>query len=446
MSVVPEGTSLTQPNPWVGASFGRTSLDLAKRLSVAYEHELATFGEDPGPADTAPRADDDIGAAPACPDLRSIVSSSWRRSLRAGVDPEHTAAPLDSAGDALDRWAVHPLNPFVEVVEQMLGSFAYDAGHIVVIADHDGRLLWSMGHPKVLAASEAIAFTPGHVWTEAAAGTNGIGTALAVDHPVQIFASEHFKRPVHAWVCAGAPVHDPATGEVLGVIDASSGIRAAHPYSLAMVSATAKMVETHLANRHALRTERLRARFYERVARRRGGARALIDRHGHVIASHPDGWLHGPLMAAGPGRWLAPGSTLILTGEPFEDDSYLVGAAATRDAGVDAAADPPPGRLAVRVLERGRLAVALDGGEIALSPRRSQLLALLALAGPSGLHGTELAHALYGPGQHEVALRAELSRLRRQLPGVIATQPYRLVTPLAGDPALLGPIATPLQR
>ncbi len=417
-----------QHNPWVGASFGRTSLDLARRLSDAYEHELAGDAEPEGPL------------------LRSVVTSSWQRSLHAGVDPEHGEVPSDASGDApLDRWAVHPLNPFVEVVEQMLGSFAYDAGHIVVIADHDGCLLWSMGHPKVLAASESIGFTPGHVWTEQAVGTNGIGTALAVDHPVQIFASEHFKRPVHAWVCAGAPVHDPATGRVLGVIDVSSGIRAAHPYSLAMVSATAKMVETLLANQHALKLERLKAGFYEQVARRRGGARALIDPRGRVIASHPDGWLPGPLLSAGPDRWLAPGSSLMLAGEAFGDGFFIVG----HSAGNRLENASP--QLRLTRLDAHRLTVRIQGSDLALSPRRSQLLALLALA-PDGLRAAELAHLLYGPGDHEVALRAEVSRLRRQLGGVIATNPYRLVAEVQADPAelaaLAGPagVATPLQR
>ena len=60
-------------------------------------------------------------------------------------------------------------------------------------------------------------------------GTNGVGTAIAVDHPVQIFSAEHFSRSIHGWTCSGAPVHDPETGKVLGIIDLSSGIRAAAP-------------------------------------------------------------------------------------------------------------------------------------------------------------------------------------------------------------------------
>ena len=59
-------------------------------------------------------------------------------------------------------------------------------------------------------------FVCGADWSEQGAGTNALGTAIAVDHPVQIFSAEHFNRIVHPWQCSGAPIHDPATGEILG--------------------------------------------------------------------------------------------------------------------------------------------------------------------------------------------------------------------------------------
>jgi DNA-binding response OmpR family regulator len=205
-----------------------------------------------------------------------------------------------------------------------------------------------------------------------------------------------------------------------------------------MVSATAKMVETLLETQQAVRRERARARFYELIARRRAGARALIDPRGRVVAAHPEGWLHGPLLSAGAQHWLAPGSSLILDSEPFGDGFSLLG----RGGGTQRAARP---ELTLRALDHHRLTATLDGVQVALSPRRSQLLALLALA-PQGRHGAELASALYGPGDHEVALRAELSRLRRQLGGVIATNPYRLSASVHADPVLLARVATSVQR
>ena len=52
-------------------------------------------------------------------------------------------------------------------------------------------------------------------------GTNAIGTALAIDHAVQVFSAEHFSAKQHTWWCSAAPIHDPATGAVLGVVDLS---------------------------------------------------------------------------------------------------------------------------------------------------------------------------------------------------------------------------------
>ena len=90
-------------------------------------------------------------------------------------------------------------------------------------------------------------FVPGARWAETVAGTNAPGTAITVDRPVQVFAAEHFRRPVQAWTCAAAPVHDPATGRLLGAVDITGGDRLAHPHSLAFVRAVARAAESQLA-------------------------------------------------------------------------------------------------------------------------------------------------------------------------------------------------------
>ncbi len=74
------------------------------------------------------------------------------------------------------------------------------------------------------------------------------GTAIAVDRPVQVFAAEHFLRPVRRWTCAAAPLHDPRTGRVLGAAWTSragtgSPIRTVWPSSRRWPGAA----ESHLA-------------------------------------------------------------------------------------------------------------------------------------------------------------------------------------------------------
>ncbi len=83
-------------------------------------------------------------------------------------------------------------------------------------------------------------FVPGADWSERGAGTNAPGTALALDRELQIRGSEHFSRIVQPWSCTAAPVHDPATGALLGAIDLTGGTQVASAQTLALVRATAR--------------------------------------------------------------------------------------------------------------------------------------------------------------------------------------------------------------
>jgi len=357
--------------------------------------------------------------------VRSIVSASWERAQAAGVDPEHHESPLlHDKREAQEAWSTHPLHRFAPLVNKLLCDFAYDSQHIVVIADADGCIIWASGHPQVLVASESISFCPGHVWREEIVGTNGVGTALALDHPVQIFSAEHYNLKIRAWSCSGAPIHDPETGEVLGVIDVSSGIRAAHPTSLALVSAAADAVESVLRGELEQRNATLRAEFYERAARWGQTRVALVDRVGRVLACSPPGWLTGPLVSAGEGMWLASGSDEALVADPLEGGAGIV---------VEGrASGPGRRRVYVEALGDPRAKVTVDGMTIRLSPRHSEMLVLMALH-PDGLSARELAVELFDDPTKLMSVRAEVSRLRRQLVGLIATRPYRLLADLETD-------------
>jgi hypothetical protein len=99
-------------------------------------------------------------------------------------------------------------------------------------------------------------FVEGARWAEDVAGTNAPGTALAVDHAVQIYGSEHFRRPVQPWSCSAAPVHDPLTGVLLGAIDVTGGDHVASPQVLTLVRATVAAVESELRWQHREQLQR----------------------------------------------------------------------------------------------------------------------------------------------------------------------------------------------
>ena len=144
----------------------------------------------------------------------------------------------------------------------------------MVICDADGTLLWLEGAPSVrLAAANSMNFAVGALWSEGGAGTNAIGTALAADHAVQVFAAEHFNEVVQQWTCAAAPVHDPETGAVLGIVDLTSRMSTVHPHSFAVAVATAGAVEAHLRVAMHERDMRMRSRYSDLVSDGRDPAR-----------------------------------------------------------------------------------------------------------------------------------------------------------------------------
>ena len=181
------------------------------------------------------------------PALRSVVSESWRRSVRSGVDPERSLArlPLDDARLA-DARTTHPLAIGMPVIRRLLVDEAAEAGLLVAVSDAAGQLLWVEGDPLLRARAENIHFLPGADWSEESAGTNAPGTALALGRPVQIFGPEHLLRSVTPWSCSAAPIREPDTGAILGVLDLTGGPEVAGPQTLALVRATVAAVEAEL--------------------------------------------------------------------------------------------------------------------------------------------------------------------------------------------------------
>jgi GAF domain len=187
------------------------------------------------------------GGRRAASGVRDIVLESWTRSINAHVDPDGEAPVTLLDADLAGYREAHPLATVLPILRELVGRAAVDSHHIMAVTDSSGLILWAEGYPAALALGERIHLVEGAVWNERDAGTNAMGTALAVDEAVHIFSAEHFRHPVQAWTCAAAPIHDPATGRVLGTIDVTGGSTIAHPHSMALVRAAARAAEAELA-------------------------------------------------------------------------------------------------------------------------------------------------------------------------------------------------------
>jgi len=250
-----------------------------------------------------------IGSRLTVPGVRRVVAESWQRSLLRQLDPDHPLVRLDlEAHDLRDYRDSHPLALALPTIQRLLVRHTIDAGLIVAVGDRDGRLLWIDGDTDLRRRAEGMLFVEGADWSEAAVGTSAPGTALALDHGLQIRGAEHFTRMVHPWSCTAVPVHDPDSGAILGVIDITGGEAAVAPATLPLLEAAVAAVEAELRisrldelarSRHPRsRPETTRSPVLSVLARDGGlleaGGRSveLSARHAEILtllAWHPEG-------------------------------------------------------------------------------------------------------------------------------------------------------------
>ncbi|OFJ53895.1 GAF domain-containing protein [Mycolicibacterium grossiae] len=374
--------------------------------------------------------------APARP--RDVIADSWKRLLTRGVDPDRLAPPtVDATGiDALRE--ASGLFAVLDDVSRGLDSVIDGGDNILVVADARGRVLWRYGAPRVLGNADRLGFVEGAQWSENAVGTNAIGTALASNRAVQVFSAEHFLRSHHAWTCAGAPIKDPRTGQVVGVVDVSGPAATVHPTTVALVDLVARLAESQLREAHDRTLNRLRT-VAAPILARVGRPALAVDPHGWVAAVDalpPHSRIALPHDAI-PGRtWIPalgpcdvealPGGWLVrLADEPAAD---AVAASVTLD-------------LRDATAPRLRVAGQFATWQRDISPRHAGILELLARH-RQGRSAAELAVDLYGDPSRVVTVRAEMSRLRRQFTGLVLGRPYRFADSAIVD--VLGPAdATP---
>ena len=181
--------------------------------------------------------------------MRAEVADSWHRSAAAGVPTDEMAAPITLEDAALrELRSVHPLAQVFPLLDDVLGQAARDCDAIVAVADEAGQLLWVCGSMPALRRAERIGFVEGSNWDERLAGTNAPGLALRLDQPASVVRAEHFRHAVQGWSCAAAPIHDPGTSQLLGVVDVTGGDAIVVPQTMALVRAAVRLAEAELAH------------------------------------------------------------------------------------------------------------------------------------------------------------------------------------------------------
>jgi signal transduction histidine kinase len=260
------------PSPWLAVGAETDPLRRARQLQRSWERLLAEGA---------------LGSelpSQAMAGLRSTIVESWRRSLATGLEPTELLVPIVAdQSEVRERWLEHPLGSLEHVIAAQLRGIAEESQSLVVVSDASGLLLHIDGAEWLKERAREMNFLEGARLSEAVDGTNGIGTPLAADHALQVFAFEHFNQRHHQWICSGAPVHDPLSGRIVGLIDLSSLWKIAHPRSLELVITAARTMEQCLLDTRRDQHARLRRRYSDFMRR---STDLLVDRDGYVLDGH----------------------------------------------------------------------------------------------------------------------------------------------------------------
>ncbi|GAA0994387.1 helix-turn-helix domain-containing protein [Subtercola frigoramans] len=365
--------------------------------------------------------------------VRRLVEESWKRSLARKLDPDTLLPRFDLDDETLREYRrEHPLSLVLPIIHRLLIAHTFESGLIVAIGDQAGRLLWIDGDRELRRRAEGMYFVEGADWSEASVGTSAPGTALALDHGIQIGGAEHFNRIVHPWSCTAVPVHDPATGDILGVIDITGGDDAVSPATMPLLEAAVAAAESELRIHQLARAHpRLGLTTQLRLPSRVGGGPGWPGAGAHVVANTSAVMITD--TGTGIGIGMSPSSTGNAPG--------TVETSARSSSGTKKPRATDARQLSVLGRELGRLTVGTEGNAetntVELSARHTEILTLLAWH-RRGLSADQLAQKLYAADNSVATLRAEIVRLRAVLAEVdpsvvIESRPYRLAPPLELD-------------
>ena len=268
--------------------------------------------------------------------VRPEILASWRRSAAFGAKPDVITLPYHEDNGVGERL----LDAAAPVLRALADSLAgLHAG--VLLADREANIVerW-VADAAILGELDRICSDAGFSAPEDRVGTNGIGTVAELGRAQLIIGPEHFADALTSFTCVGAPIRNPTTRRLEGIVTLSCRADAGNALLTPLMVSTASDIEHRLLQAVTVDERRMLDAYLG--AKRRHHLVAAVGRDlliagaraTHVLEDLVERdvlWeLVSDLLAgAGPMvRTVAAGSTreVGLTLTPVLDDGRLVGA------------------------------------------------------------------------------------------------------------------------
>jgi len=174
--------------------------------------------------------------------VRREIVMSWRRSLLSGVDTASTDLPRDKDAVPPGR-LIKAARPVLDrLAAEIAGARAW-----AFLADRECRLVSHVvGDGALTPMLEDRGALPGALFGEDVVGTNGLGTAVEQRRPFIVAGSEHFRAYESEATTCGAPVRDPLTGRLVGLLNMNCPYDVTSPLMLPYITGLAREIEARL--------------------------------------------------------------------------------------------------------------------------------------------------------------------------------------------------------
>ena len=342
-----------------------------------------------------------------------VVAHSWARCLNEhGLDPSQKRRPpvLSHAELPGRRSRMADVIDCARYEMTTLYQQMGDPESAVVLTDVHGVILHMVCSQEFERMAQPLGLEIGAVWSEAEAGTNGMGTCAAEARPVVVQQTDHFLSQYTGLTCSAVPIYDPE-GEMTAVLDVSSSSTQAQQHLLVLLGMTARMIENRLMDTRFRHGHPIHFHSRPEFVYTLHEGKLVVDDDGKILAANRSALLQLGIPVAG-----LRGSPLDHVFQTTLDDMLQRSQRGAFNPIVVYRA-----HAAHRFFAVARQPAHEEEGH----PRRTPALAIARHAGPAGVAAAAVAKAARRPTRAacgaltfgDPLLRAHLATARRVLSG-----------------------------
>ncbi|NLY63952.1 MAG: sigma-54-dependent Fis family transcriptional regulator [Alcaligenaceae bacterium] len=218
-----------------------------------------------------------------------LLLQEWQRCTTLGVDLAMTRARRLNDDEFHERLLASQLmlETYLPMIESVSPFLDDRSSGLMLLTDVSGCVLHMAGTHKALEnAATQSGIVIGSNWDEAQAGNNGMGSVLAKQQPVHVFATEHFCESLQRWSCSAAPIFDMDGQTIIGTINFTIDEAVFKGDALALTVSLAHSLQGRLALQREQERNRLLAIFEEQSGKNPRD-KILLDRTDRPISHTP---------------------------------------------------------------------------------------------------------------------------------------------------------------